>query len=418
MKTKLIGIFVCMLVIVNMIPVAISLNLMDDTEKKFHGKYVSYFDGNGTELPVWKIGDSWTYDLDFSFDTKEEDIDISADLSLNNLNFVVEDDTSNSYQIELTSDVEGNFFIDMEDFPRMTGTLKQTDMNGHFILEKTNLGINEIYIHVDGKVRISLIAINLDIDLTINFNPTYTPLSFPLNVGNEWTINESLVSINCVINLPGITKLFPSIPDQIPIQSDDISLGGDALCAGGENITLDIGMYNAYNITISDSVSFYYAPVVGNILMLAPSIINNDFFDLLFTFELTSTTYTVPGAPNKPSKPSGSNRGEPDTAYTYSTSTNDAEGDDIYYFFDWGDGSYSGWMGAYKSEELMNATHNWTESGSYIVRVKAKDTENHESSWSDPLTVSMSKNKIYNLLPIWFEKLLTRFPLLQQLLDI
>ena len=44
-------------------------------------------------------------------------------------------------------------------------------------------------------------------------------------------------------------------------------------------------------------------------------------------------------------------------------------------------------MGPYKSGEVVNATHAWSESGVYEIRVKAKDAMGFESGWSEPLTV-------------------------------
>ena len=64
------------------------------------------------------------------------------------------------------------------------------------------------------------------------------------------------------------------------------------------------------------------------------------------------------------------------------------------YWFDWGDGTNSGWVGPYASGATVSATHSWTSQGSYQIKVKAKDTSDTESVWSDPLAVSMPKQKI------------------------
>ena len=61
--------------------------------------------------------------------------------------------------------------------------------------------------------------------------------------------------------------------------------------------------------------------------------------------------------------------------------------------FDWGDGTDSGWIGPYTSGDISNATHIWTKSGNYHVKVKAKDEFGAESYWSDPLSVSIPKNR-------------------------
>ena len=88
-------------------------------------------------------------------------------------------------------------------------------------------------------------------------------------------------------------------------------------------------------------------------------------------------------APRRPSRPIGPAEGEVNAEYKFSTTTTDPDGDQIYYWFDWGDGSDSGWV------YTPNAIHSWTAVGDYEVTVKAKDIHNAESEWSNPSTVSI-----------------------------
>ena len=97
--------------------------------------------------------------------------------------------------------------------------------------------------------------------------------------------------------------------------------------------------------------------------------------------------------PNKPSTPTGPVTGKTGEEYTYKGQTIDPEEDLLQYLFDWGDGTDSGWLGPYNSGETCEASHTWNRQGTYNVKVKAKDTEEHESEWSDPVAVSMPKNK-------------------------
>jgi PKD domain len=94
-------------------------------------------------------------------------------------------------------------------------------------------------------------------------------------------------------------------------------------------------------------------------------------------------------APNKPNQPSGPTSGMINVEYTYSGSTTDPDGNDIYYLFDWGDGTDSGWLGPYTSGAMVEANHAWTSGGTYDVKLKAKD-DTVDGPWSDPLTVQMS----------------------------
>ena len=100
--------------------------------------------------------------------------------------------------------------------------------------------------------------------------------------------------------------------------------------------------------------------------------------------------------PEKPARPQGAVNGKKDEQYTYSTSTIDPDGDQIYYRWDWGDGTFSKWVGPYDSGDTMSYAHSWYKNGNYNIRVKAKDVYGKESTWSDPLSVSMPKNKLLN----------------------
>jgi hypothetical protein len=93
--------------------------------------------------------------------------------------------------------------------------------------------------------------------------------------------------------------------------------------------------------------------------------------------------------PSKPERPSGLASGKINVEYTYTTKTVDSNGDQVYYWWDWGDSTNSGWVGSYSSNVTTNATHIWTVKGSYSIKVKAKDTSDAESPWSDPLPITM-----------------------------
>lgn len=117
--------------------------------------------------------------------------------------------------------------------------------------------------------------------------------------------------------------------------------------------------------------------------------------------------------PNKPDTPSGATSGKTGTSYSYSTSTTDPENDQVYYWFDWGDGTNSGWNGPHNSGEIISLSHTWTADGTYPLKVKAKDANDDESTWSDPLSISMPKKKSFNYIPDMLLWLIERFTFLQ-----
>ena len=89
----------------------------------------------------------------------------------------------------------------------------------------------------------------------------------------------------------------------------------------------------------------------------------------------------------------------------------------LYYLFDWGDGEFFGWVGPENSGQTASAKHTWEEQGDYQIRVMAKDENGFESPWSDPLVVSMPKNKIINPFERILESYPHLFPILRYLLD-
>lgn len=102
--------------------------------------------------------------------------------------------------------------------------------------------------------------------------------------------------------------------------------------------------------------------------------------------------------PEKPAKPSGPKVVRVGKEYTYSTSTVDPEGDQIYYQWGWGcdefgNCDYSGWIGPYDSGEIVTMSHTWYEAGFRFVEVRAKDVYIALGDWSDLLLITVLKNK-------------------------
>jgi hypothetical protein len=93
----------------------------------------------------------------------------------------------------------------------------------------------------------------------------------------------------------------------------------------------------------------------------------------------TGTSY-----PPDPPTVDGAVAGKPGKEYKYTAITSDPEGDQIFYKFDWGDGTSTEWIGPVNSGEGIDITHTWTSVGDFNIKVKAKDTEQASSRWSEP----------------------------------
>jgi parallel beta-helix repeat protein len=104
---------------------------------------------------------------------------------------------------------------------------------------------------------------------------------------------------------------------------------------------------------------------------------------------ITAHFMYINNPPNTPNQPTGPTTGKPGVPYDFSSSTVDLDNDQVYYKWDWGDGSFSEWLGPYDSGETLITSHIWNETGGYAIRVKAKDANDLESDWSDPLAITM-----------------------------
>jgi hypothetical protein len=122
--------------------------------------------------------------------------------------------------------------------------------------------------------------------------------------------------------------------------------------------------------------------------------------------------------PDKPNTPSGPTSGNPEIEYPYTTSTIDIDEDQIWYYWDFGGNSTSGWIGPYNTGETCEIKHQWSSQGGYFIKVKAKDSYDLESLWSDPLEVTMPKNRVANkLLQSFLDQLMFRFSFFEKILN-
>lgn len=98
---------------------------------------------------------------------------------------------------------------------------------------------------------------------------------------------------------------------------------------------------------------------------------------------------------NKPTTPNGPSSGKINVEHTYSSSIPYAEGEMLYYCWDFGDGEISDWMGPIESGQQFQAAHTYTTKGDYSVKVRVKDESGAMSDWSDPLPISMPKQRSF-----------------------
>ena len=135
---------------------------------------------------------------------------------------------------------------------------------------------------------------------------------------------------------------------------------------------------------------------------------------------------------NAPSAPviKGPNEGISGVDYNYTIVSTDPNGNDVYYSVSWGEPSYKipmlPWVpsvfeeiGPFPSGEEITINHNWTNTGSYTIKVIARDTNNLVSPWST-LEVIIPRSKAVNnsLFLQFLEHHPHMFPTLRQIIGL
>ncbi len=97
------------------------------------------------------------------------------------------------------------------------------------------------------------------------------------------------------------------------------------------------------------------------------------------TYLAVRITANIP--PKKPSTPKGVASGYVGKSYSFTGYTTDSNRDQIFYTFDWGDGSTSQ-TNLVNSGTSGRVSHTWSQAGTYSVRVMATDSNEAVSPWS------------------------------------
>jgi hypothetical protein len=86
----------------------------------------------------------------------------------------------------------------------------------------------------------------------------------------------------------------------------------------------------------------------------------------------------------------GPTTGQTGETLAYSFLTTDPENEELEYMVAWGDTSPVEWSPLYPSGQQVTRAHVFADAGTYHVKVKARDTNEAESEWSDALDVTIA----------------------------
>ena len=126
-----------------------------------------------------------------------------------------------------------------------------------------------------------------------------------------------------------------------------------------------------------------------------------------------TTTHTVHIQNHRPNKPTvdGPKTGRKGIEYDYKFVATDPDNHIVCYIVDWGDSTTSE-SDFYTSGFEVTLSHIFQKIGIFSVKAKTKDLHGAESEWSDPLLVTIPRNRAY--IQSFFQLFSERFPLLEE----
>jgi len=119
-----------------------------------------------------------------------------------------------------------------------------------------------------------------------------------------------------------------------------------------------------------------------------------------------------------PEKPviTGSERGKPGEEYQFSAVSSANKDLKLSYKWYWGDGEETKWLGEYDSEVPCNISHAWNNIGNYKISVKAKDSNDFESPWTE-IEIKISNPRIRIIKTLFLEKIFEKFQIISRALS-
>ena len=165
MKYKILSIVVvCLMLLTTFFAVAENIDAIEDKKTK-HENLPLIFDD---DVPVWGVGDSWTYVIDnveFAIDDENlsEDFILIFNMQIGEFTLDVIDDSGDLYTCEiLETSVTGNYelYTDLGDGPiEAIGDFEDTTLTGLIYFNKADLGIVEFDMVLDGRLTVNVILL-------------------------------------------------------------------------------------------------------------------------------------------------------------------------------------------------------------------------------------------------------------------
>ena len=353
---------------------------------------------NDADVPIWNVGDSWTYKIETEGEQNEY-FDLEFDITIDNLNFEVVEIQDEMYKVSMSvplGDFTGSVTADLGVFT-FSGNIQNAYMNGIVYVKKSTLGIHRCEATIVGDTN-KIILPHFDIDFQLEFEieennegvkANLSTLSFPMNVDDTWLIPLTYMNMSINARQPnlGQNRLFTYVYEH------------QVECIGWDIIQLANNEYDTLKISGINHGSrndIWYSPAVGNIIKVDYQNVELGFGYLLteLSINLKETTFeTTSNPPETPSTPTGPTEVLAGDSGDYETTAIDPDGNKIRYIVDWGDGTEKSYTDFLISGETVVLSHSWRAKGDHNITVKARDKFGAESDWSDTLTVTVLNDK-------------------------
>ena len=279
LRQKLVGIFVCMLLIATM---AIPISALNK-------EYNATPEPNSADVPTWEVGDSWIYEVHHA---QREAINLSMGYNLScELEWTVVDDSGENYLLEGKAKS-----ISAVGWVGTTGMVNSRFLTIKIEMRvgKTDLAIKSYNHTTKGYVFIKMgkLVIPIPIHAKLWRNTKFTPhrqiLPFPLLDGKNGTFGSVFQE-----NVWQTTMIWGFVE----LENDNGShyTGEQDYTCNEEQITVPAGTYDTYNVTTTTpycSITNHYTSEVGNTVSLYTKELTLGKWWLILDYKLISTTYT------------------------------------------------------------------------------------------------------------------------------
>ena len=165
-----------------------------------------------------------------------------------------------------------------------------------------------------------------------------------------------------------------------------------------DDLTITVGAQPVYTATMTTNVSAFTThslsfpqpwnatPGMYTIVVLTALVGDQRAANDQCIQQVTVLPNSSPDTPLPPNGPTSSYLGK---KLMFQAQTNDPNNDNIYYKWDFGDGTVSNWDGPHPSGGGAYMPHIYTQVGTFNIKVMAKDFYGAESNWSTALVIQV-----------------------------